>query len=340
MGKRIEMNKNLLFATTALLVWAAALGQQTSKSDMTAIVRLLAAQISEINGTIGQPDKMGENYFRCDMQDKEGGSATLQVYRYKRPAEAADLVLITYDIHDFPMAAWLKCYTHDRKSGAFAEVEIPFTLLPASQFNKEEFEEEHGYWRTEYTFLDNGNVLIDASPGMAWHCWMLVRHDGKGNFRLFRRAGYDAVNMEIVADNAETEKYVQNVVRPNFQRINAINTWEYVEEKERPSPQSATLTYYYSNSGLEKIVAKIDDQTNLSVVEYYFLDGSLSFIYGVTTRLGASATKTERRWYLNGATCIRGIGDNGAKLTPAQIEKEFLDSDTGAFTLYQSIIKL
>jgi len=274
------------------------------------------------------------------MQDKEGGSATLQVYRYTRPAAASDLALITYDIHDAPIASWLKCFAIDRKTGAFTEAEIPFTLLPASQFNREAFAEDQTYWRAGYTIFDNGNVLIDASPGMAWSCLMLVRHDEKGAFRLFRRAGYDAVNMEITADDAETEKYVQSVVRPNFQRINAINQWEYVEEKERPSPEVATLTCYYSDNGLEKMVAGIAGATRQSVIEYYFLDGQLSFIYDVTTRQGASATKTERRWYLNAATCIRGIGDNGAKLTPAQIEKEFLDSDTGAFSLYQSIIKL
>jgi len=122
--------------------------------------------------------------------------------------------------------------------------------------------------------------------------------------------------------------------------MNAINQWEYVEEKERTAPEVAMFTCYYSDNGLEKMVAGIAGATRLSVIEYYFLDGQLSFIYDVTTRPGASATKTERRWYLKGATCIRGIGDNGVKLTPAQIEKEFINSDTGAFTLYQSIIKL
>ena len=353
------MNKKIFLTLTAALFFlTASYGQQSSQSNMKTLVRALAAQIPEINGTIGEPDELGENYFRCNMEDQEGGSATLQMYRYKRPAAATDWVLVAYDIHDFPIAAWLKCFTLDRKSGALAEVELPFRLLHPSQFDKEEFGEDHGYWRTGYTIFDNGNVLIDASPGMSYHCVMIARWDGKGSFRLFRRAGYDYMNDEVGADNAETEKYVQNVVRPNFQRINAIKKWEYIEKKENfdLSLEGATLTYYYSENGLEKIVAKLLGETFGSTIEYYFLDGRLSFIYDATTRYGIPPmhreallsegykdipdTKIERRWYLKGYNCIRGIGDNGKKLTPQQIEDEFINGDKGAYSFYTKIIEL
>jgi len=253
------------------------------------------------------------------------------------------------------MVSWLKCFTIDHENKA-TEVEIPFKILPPSQFDKEEFDKDHNYWRIGYTIFYNGNVQISASPGMSWYCVMLARWNDNGSFTLFKRAGYD-MNMEVVADNAETEKYIENVIRPNFQRINEIKKWEYVEEQENDnlSLEGAIITYYYSGNGLEKTVANIFGETYKSVVESYFLNGRLSFIYEVTTRYGIPPmyreellregqedvpdTKTERRWYLKGNTCIRGVGDNNKKLTLQQIEEEFLDGEwEGKFSLYTEII--
>ena len=334
--------KNTIFlaVTAALTISTASFGQQTSPGDMSALARALVEHIPEIDGAIVKTEKIGENLIRCEMQEAEGSGATLQIYRYKRPAAATDWVLVSYDISGFPAGAWIKCFTLDRKTGALAETELPFKLLPPMQFDREEFDEDHGYWRTVCRMYDNGNVLIDALPGMSYHCVMLVRYD-KGAFTTFRRAGY-GVFAEPGDDNAETERYVQNVVRPNFQRINAIGKWAYVEEKDIDSLSTggATHTCYYSDRSLEKMILKLYGETGRKTVEYYFLDGQLSFIYDVTTPNGAPNTKTERRWYLKGNTCIRGIGDDGKKLTPVQTEEEFLDGDRGAYSLYMKMIEL
>lgn len=327
-------------------------GQQPAKYDMETIVRVLAEQIPEINRKLPQPDTIEGHYILYNIEDKEIGSARLQIYRYQRPSETTDQVLVAYDIHNFPAAAWIQCYTLDRKTGVFTPDKLPFELLPPCCFDKEEFDEDHNYWRIAYTIFDNGNVLITASPGMSYQCVMLARWDGKKSFTLYKRAIYDYTNMEIGKDDAQTEQYVQNVVRPNFQRINDISRWVYIEKKENLNLtlEGSKLTYYYSNTGLEKMVANLYGESFGSVIEYYFIDGILSFIYDITTQYSVSIfeapdkthqdTKTERRWYLKGNACIRGIGDKGQKLTPEQIREEFLGDGRGVFSLYAKIINL
>ena len=259
-----------------------------------------------------------------DMRTKDN-EQDLKMYRYECLAPATDFVLAVDN-------RMLRCFALDRESGVLADAELPFELLSPMQFNKEEFDEEHGYWRVDGYFYEYGDIMITASPSMSYLCSMIALYDGKGGFNLYRRAGYDFISFEITKDNAETEIYVQNFIRPNFQRINAITDWAWVEKGAWPvsATQDANLVLYYSQNGLEKMVAKLNDKTSDRVIEYYFLDGLLSFVYEVTTQSGV---KTERRWYLKNNTCFRGLGDKGKKLTPTQIEAEFL-SDKGAYSYY------
>jgi len=336
------MKKTLFLTTAALFFLTASFGQQQAQSDMTTLARAVIGQIPDIDDIAGEPDILGENFYCHNAQYPDIGIANLQIYRYKRPAEATDLALVAFEAADFPVASWLKCFTIDRKTGTLTGTEPPFELLRPNRFGYD-FGEEQDYWNITYRIFDTGNVLITANPGMSCRCMMLVRWDGRESFTLFRRAGYDFY-VETGVDDAETERYVRNVVRPNFQRINAIGKWAYTEEKEVADilTEGAALTYYYSADGLEKIVARrINNQTGRKTVEYYFIDGTLSFIYDVSTRFVASGTpvQTEHRWYLKGNTLIRSIGDNGQKLTPAQIEEEFMDRDKGAFALYMSVME-
>jgi len=317
------MKKNFfIFPVIAWLSLPPALGQQPPQSDMPAIAHRIAVQIPEIAWTINNPTKTGVHYLSYDAYSDQSGRVAMQVYRYRRPSATTDLILVSHDIEYFPAGAWLECFTHDRRTGALTPTELPFELPPSEQ----------GYWRTAYTIFENGNVLIHASPGMSSHCVMVARWDGKESFALYKRASYDHIDMELGKDDAQAERYVQNVIRPNFQRINATTKWAWVEE-------GASHTHYYSNNGLEKTVVKLQGNTYECVVEYYFLDGLLSFVYDITTQNGV---KTERRWYINGNTCFRGVGNNGQKLTPAQIEEEFLGNgdEGGAYSLYMKNINL
>ena len=318
-------------AATALFFFTASFAQQPQSldADMRTIARQLITETYDAYVDT-EPAEVTSRYIRFRIRDDEGNKQDLKMYRYECPDAEADFVLVD----DCLM---LRCFTLERKSGTLTAAELPFELLPPSQFNKEEFDEEHSYWRVNGNFSEKGDIVITASPGMSYLCLMLAQHDGKGGFKLHRRAGYDFVSFEITGDDAEKEKYVQNIVRPNFQRINAITKWALTEEGLClvSSIEHAKLVFYYSHNGLEKIVAKLNDKTYDRVIEYYFLDGLLSFVFDVNTQSGV---KTERRWYLKNNTCFRGIGDNGKKLTPAQIEAEFLN-DSGAYSYYTLFLR-
>ena len=210
-------------------------------------------------------------------------------------------------------------------TGTLTETDLPFTIPPAHEFDSEEFDEEQTYWRSEYTICKNGDVVISASPSMNAICVTLAHRDKNGSFTLYKR-GIDFSYGEPVEDDDAAEKYVQNAIRPNFQRINAMNKWAWIDTKtvEDITPQETTLTYYYSENGLEKIVAKLQNET----VEYYFLDRYLSFIYS------KSDAGEERRWYVKKGSCFRGIGDNGKKLSPDARETEYGE----AYSLFSKII--
>ena len=316
----------ITLTTTAMLFFfmAAFAQQQQSSTDMRAIARKLIPQINDAYAGV-EPVEVSRRYIRFHITDDFGKEQDLKMYRYERPAAAADFVLANDNMI-------LRCFALNRGTGALTAAELPFELPRPAQFNKEEFDDEHSYWRIDGSFSEKGDILITASPGMSYLCSIIAIHDGKGGFTIYKRAGYDYMSFGITEDDAEKEKYVQNIVRPNFQRINAIPKWTRTEEGVcSVSPtEDAKLVLYYSQNGLEKIVAKLNDKTYDRVIEYYFLDGLLSFVYDVNTQSG---TKTERRWYLKNNTCFRGIGDNGKKLTSTQIDAEFLN-DKGAYPYY------
>ena len=325
------MNRTIfLIFMAAILYFATAFAHQVRSSDtnMQTIAHALILEINEAYMGV-EPAEVSSKYIRFSITDEQGNNEDLKVYKYENPAGATDFVLVSDQLT-------LRCFALDRETGKLTATELPFELLRPAQFNKEHFDEDHGYWRVNGAFSKNGDILITASPGMSYICAMVARHDGKGGFTLHRRAGYDFVSFEITKDDAEKEKYVQNVVRPNFQRINTITKWDWTEKGlcSVGSAEHASLVFYYSCSGLEKIVAKMNDNIYDRVIEYYFLDGLLSFVYDVTTQSG---TKTERRWYLENNTCFRGVGDDSKKITPTQIETEFLN-DKGAYLYYTSFL--
>jgi hypothetical protein len=215
---------------------------------------------------------------------------------------------------------------------------LPFTLLHPSLFDKDAFDENSNYWSYKLMVEHNGNVTIMASPAMSWSCVMLARYNGKNNYTLYKRAGYDFMNIEITDDNAETEKYLRNVIQPNIDRINAMVNWEYIENKHPLVLEGgADILFYYSRSGLEKMVTTFERYATTQHIEYYFLDGRLSFIHNITTK-NDNNVKTERRWYLRGDSCFRGIGDNGKKLTYSEMEEEFL-GERDVFWLYTVLLE-
>lgn len=69
-------------------------------------------------------------------------------------------------------------------------------------------------------------------------------------------------------------------IRANFKRINSIKNWtDIVVEELFESTEGGEAKYYYKNGRLEKIVARHYGETFQLLVEYYLLDGQLSFAF-------------------------------------------------------------
>ena len=350
--------KRITFLTVAavLITLVAAYGQQSAKySDINAIARVLAKEIPEINAKYDVQlsaahtcpkewsEEQKKNYlsYYTEQKDEHGFKESvkkIQMYRYERPHLATDLVVVIYteDYHDYD-AVWYAC---DRKTGALTKREMPLNNFDKKAYNL------FGGWRKECDIRPDGNIKIEVAPSMqetnnALICWDKTKE--KFTFKFTSRGGdYGCGDGdETEKDNAEMEQYVQKVIRPNFQRINAVKNWvlvqkidlsDYVGDDDLLS--NAELTCHHSEEGLEKAVVKIPKK---AMYEYYFLNKSLSFVYYAAYDK-AGAVATERRWYLKNG-CFRGIGDKGKKLTPAQIKEEFYDEDTSYIEVYGYIFR-
>lgn len=89
------------------------------------------------------------------------------------------------------------------------------------------------------------------------------------------------------ADTAYND-YLNNKLKPireNFKRINSISSWKSVVKSNLDeSSEGGEATFYYSNKGLEKIVARHFGETFQLLTEYYLLHGQLSFVFEKTYR--------------------------------------------------------
>ena len=145
---------------------------------------------------------------------------------------------------------------------------------------------------------------------------------------------------ESSGDVANDEQYVQNVILPNVRRIEAINNWTRIDEKETwdLSVEGAELKYYHSEKGLEKITAEIFGEYHNTKLEYYFLDGQLSFHSSNTVKYPENLyspdfdpevsknTYEERQWYIKDERWFGCNAINDGKiLTPNEIEDEELE---------------
>lgn len=69
-------------------------------------------------------------------------------------------------------------------------------------------------------------------------------------------------------------------IRSNFSQINSISNWDKIVEKEiMETTEGGIVTFYFKNGTMLKMIAKQYGGTFQSITEYYFLNGSISFIY-------------------------------------------------------------
>lgn len=79
-------------------------------------------------------------------------------------------------------------------------------------------------------------------------------------------------------------KSLKNRIKPiqaNFKRINSVTKWTAVKKKdiEGESAEGGEATFYYTDEGLQKVIAKHYGEIGQKLTEYYLLNGQLSFVF-------------------------------------------------------------
>ncbi|OCA76005.1 hypothetical protein BBI01_04735 [Chryseobacterium artocarpi] len=85
-------------------------------------------------------------------------------------------------------------------------------------------------------------------------------------------------------EDIEPNEYLKARLKPiqaNFKRINSITKWTSIKKKsiEGESAEGGEASFYYKNKRLEKIIARHYGETGQVLIEYYLLNGNLSFVF-------------------------------------------------------------
>lgn len=93
-----------------------------------------------------------------------------------------------------------------------------------------------------------------------------------------------SIKESLNEDDMDTNEYLKNRlkhIQVNFKRINSITKWTSIKKKsiEGESAEGGEATYYYKNKRLEKIMARHYGETGQVLIEYYLLNGNLSFVF-------------------------------------------------------------
>lgn len=90
---------------------------------------------------------------------------------------------------------------------------------------------------------------------------------------------------ETLIDKDTTgSKSLKNRIKPiqaNFKSINSVTKWTAVKKKdiEGESAEGGEATFYYTDKGLQKVIAKHYGEMGQKSIEYYLLNGQLSFVF-------------------------------------------------------------
>lgn len=93
-----------------------------------------------------------------------------------------------------------------------------------------------------------------------------------------------SIKESLNEEDIETNEYLKDRLKPiqsNFKRINSILKWTSIKKKniEGESAEGGEATYYYKNKRLEKIMARHYGEMGQVLIEYYLLNGKLSFVF-------------------------------------------------------------
>lgn len=103
---------------------------------------------------------------------------------------------------------------------------------------------------------------------------------------FFSTKAQDTVKIgETLIDKDITgSKSLKNRIKPiqaNFKRINSVTKWTAVKKKdiEGESAEGGEATFYYTDKGLQKVIAKNYGEIGQKLTEYYLLNGEISFVF-------------------------------------------------------------
>ncbi|MGU3373835.1 hypothetical protein [Chryseobacterium sp. M5A1_1a] len=85
-------------------------------------------------------------------------------------------------------------------------------------------------------------------------------------------------------EDIDPNEYLKDRLKPiqsNFRRINSITKWTSIKKKniEGESAEGGEATYYYNKNRLEKVMARHYGEMGQVLIEYYLLNGKLSFVF-------------------------------------------------------------
>jgi len=85
-------------------------------------------------------------------------------------------------------------------------------------------------------------------------------------------------------NDIESNEYLKDRLKPirsNFKRINSIKKWTTVQKRdiEGESAEGGEAVFYEQKGKLEKIMARLYGEMGQLFIEYYLLDGKLSFVF-------------------------------------------------------------
>ncbi|ATN04435.1 hypothetical protein CRN76_02935 [Chryseobacterium indologenes] len=88
------------------------------------------------------------------------------------------------------------------------------------------------------------------------------------------------VNGEVPKSN----EYLKERLKPiqsGYKRINSIRQWTAITKKniEGESTEGGEAAFYYKNKRLEKVIARHYGEMGRKLIEYYLLNGRLSFVF-------------------------------------------------------------
>ena len=96
-----------------------------------------------------------------------------------------------------------------------------------------------------------------------------------------KRKGTFPIKETFNRDDLPANDYLQAQLKPirsNFKRINTIKHWTTIKEQNIETGEGLSVTFYYLDKQLEKIVTRQYGETFQQLNEYYLYKGQLSFV--------------------------------------------------------------